>query len=330
MAVTTNDTGYSRAIFVKRKRVDEPMDALMIDLPSQSKRYRGSVVSPNDGRGMFTLAETLTEDPSLLDDQRTKDLQKRLALINQEPRSSPKVASPAAMSLSMSPTARAPAPAPREYKVLRAARAPTSASSSGTTPSAVASRAPVPIAIPGQPLAGTTGTRTGAGASIDRDGPTRSGFVLYEAVPAGTTEVEQTQESGPEMEEFQDLLKEYLQVNDISLDSPPPRKPVTASAPNVSKKALEEEEEEYVWDVFYQRVNLSGDLSIWDGLANVGTLSGLPPTEGDILADEADSDSVKDEADEDSNEEDFYRNDYPDTESDESDEYRSDGEHEWR
>jgi hypothetical protein len=29
--------------------------------------------------------------------------------------------------------------------------------------------------------------------------------------------------------------------------------------------------------------------------------SGLPPTEGDILADEDDSDSVKDEADEDSN-----------------------------
>lgn len=29
--------------------------------------------------------------------------------------------------------------------------------------------------------------------------------------------------------------------------------------------------------------------------------TGLPPTEGDILADEEDSDSVKDEADEDSN-----------------------------
>ncbi|KAG9103938.1 hypothetical protein FRC06_006883 [Ceratobasidium sp. 370] len=328
MAVTPSDSGYSRAIFVKRKRVDEPMDALMIDLPSQSKRYRGSVVGLADARGMFTLAETLTEDPSRLDDQRTKDLHKRLTMINQEPRASPKVASPAAMSPSMSPTVRTPAP--REYKVLRSARAPNSASLSGVTPSPVASRAPVPIPVPGQPLAATTGMRTGAGAGIDNDSPTPSNLVLYEAVPAGATEVEQTQESGPEMEEFQDLLKEYLRVNDISLDAPPPRKPVTASAPHVPKKASEEEEEEYVWDVFYQRANLSGDLSIWDGLANVGTLSGLPPTEGDILADEADSDSVKDEADEDSNEEDFYRNDYPDTESDESDEHPSDGEHEWR
>ncbi|KAG9100122.1 hypothetical protein FS749_016209 [Ceratobasidium sp. UAMH 11750] len=327
MAVTSSDTGYSRAIFVKRKRVDEPMDALMIDLPSQSKRYRGSVVGPTDARGMFTLAETLTEDPSLLDDQRTKDLQKRLAMINQEPRASPKVASPAAMSLSMSPTARTPAP--REYKVLRPTRAPTSASLSATIPPPIASRAPIPITVPGQPLAVTTGMRTGPGAGIDNDGPTPSNFVLYEAVPARATEVEQTQESGPEMDEFQDLLKEYLRVNDISLDAPPPRKPVTVST-HASKKLAEDEEEEYVWDVFYQRANLSGDLSIWDGLANVGTLSGLPPTEGDILADEADSDSVKDEADEDSNEEDFYRNDYPDTESDESDEHRSDGEHEWR
>ncbi|QRV91105.1 Transcription factor Iwr1 [Ceratobasidium sp. AG-Ba] len=268
MAMASNDTGYSRAIFVKRKRVDEPMDALMIDLPSQSKRYRGSVVGPADGRGMFTLAETLTEDPSLLDDEQTKDLHKRLALINQEPRASPKVASPAAMSIS--PTNRIPAQTPREYKVLRKTRAPTSAAVPHTKSSDVDSRAPVPIPVPGQPLP----------------------------------------ESAPEMEEFQDLLKEYLRVNDISLDAPPPRKPVTISAPHVSKKTADAEEEEYVWDVFYQRADLSGDLSVWDGLANVRAAA----HGGDILADEADSDSVKDEADEDSNEEDFYRNDYPDTE----------------
>jgi len=110
----------------------------------------------------------------------------------------------------------------------------------------------------------------------------------------------------------------------------PLQKPVAASVPTTSKKPAEDEEEGYVWDVFYQHANPSGDLSIWDGLANVGTLSGLPLTEGDILADEEDSDSVKDEADEDSNEEDFYRNDYPDTESDESQVYESDGDHEWR
>ena len=46
----------------------------------------------------------------------------------------------------------------------------------------------------------------------------------------------------------------------------------SAHAHAAAKKPAEEEEEEYVWDVFYQRANLSGDLSVWDGLANVGTL----------------------------------------------------------
>ncbi|KAF8609104.1 hypothetical protein BDV93DRAFT_517968 [Ceratobasidium sp. AG-I] len=338
MAVNTKDGAYSRAIFVKRKRVDEPMDALLIDLPSQSKRYRGSMAGSVDGRGMFTLAETMTEDPSLLDDLRTKDLHKRLAMINQESRASPKVASPA--SAPMSPTAlhRPPVGSTREFKVLRAARASSSVSlpTVAATPdpdaaaSAPAPRA-VPIAVPGQPSASVTATATAS--TTDTNEP---GFVLYEAVPAEVAEVEDEVEVGSvsatEMDEFQDLLTEYLRVNEISLDAPPPRKPVTSSAHAhaAAKKPAEEEEEEYVWDVFYQRANLSGDLSVWDGLANVGTLSGLPLADGDILADEEDSDSVKDEADEDSNEEDFYRNDYPDTESEESEAYESDGDHEWR
>lgn len=67
-------------------------------------------------------------------------------------------------------------------------------------------------------------------------------------------------------------------MNDISLDAPPPRKPVTSASPAAlaKKPAIEEEDdEEYVWDVFFQRKNLSGDLSIWDGLANVGTLCAI-------------------------------------------------------
>ncbi|CAE6457140.1 unnamed protein product [Rhizoctonia solani] len=329
MAVASSE--YSRAIFVKRKRVDEPMDALMIDLPSQSKRYRGT----GEGRGMFTLAETMTEDPSLLDDQKAKDLHKRLAMINQEPRASPKVSSPVAMVMSPPGAPRSAPPPTREYKVLRTARPSSSAVNSNRNPSPSATsagtattRAPVPIPIPGQPLPSTTST---SAAPTDA-GPSESKFVLYEAVLAAPVVVERPEEPAPEMQEFQDLLQEYLRVNEISLDTPPPRKPVTSNAPVASSKkpmADDDDDEVYVWDVFYQRPNLSGDLSIWDGLANVGTLSGLPPTEGDILADEEDSDSVKDEADEDSNEEDFYRNDYPDTESD-SDVYQSDGDHEWR
>ena len=57
------------------------LSVIVIDLPSQSKRYRGSMAGSVDGRGMFTLAETMTEDPSLLDDLRTKDLHVRLPLL---------------------------------------------------------------------------------------------------------------------------------------------------------------------------------------------------------------------------------------------------------
>ncbi|CAE6445431.1 unnamed protein product [Rhizoctonia solani] len=304
---------------------------------------------------MFTLAETMTEDPSLLDDQKAKDLHKRLAMINQEPRASPKVSSPVAMVMSPPGVPRSAPPPTREYKVLRTARAPSSAVTSNTTSSTSAASAgtatahvsaPIPIPIPGQPLPSTTTSVTAPATDVTES--SESKFVLYEAVLAAPVAVE-PEEPSPEMQEFQDLLQEYLRgetaqfesalgklslvwlVNEISLDAPPPRKPVTSNTPAaLSKKSLEEDDDEvYVWDVFYQRPNLSEDLSIWDGLANVGTLTGLPPTDGDILADEEDSDSVKDEADEDSNEEDFYRNDYPDTESD-SDAYESDGDHEWR
>jgi hypothetical protein len=134
-------------------------------------------------------------------------VKKRLAMINQEPRASPKLSSPAAMSVSMSPTTRSPAQPQREYKVLRAARVSTPASALGATPSAAApTRACAPIPVPGQPLLATA-TAT---AEADTDTDTPAALVLYEAVPAGTIKAEQVEEPAPEMEEFQDLLTEYL------------------------------------------------------------------------------------------------------------------------
>lgn len=143
-------------------------------------------------------------------------------MINHESRASPKVASPA--SAPMSPTAplRAPTGSAREYKVLRAARAPSSvavpaAASSpdpGAAASATAPRA-VPIPVPGQP----SGTATAAASTTtDTNEP---GFVLYEAVPAEVAKVEGEVEVGsvsaPEMDEFQDLLKEYLRGEFVGL-----------------------------------------------------------------------------------------------------------------
>jgi hypothetical protein len=146
----------------------------------------------------------------MLHSNSVQSIQKRLAMINQEPRASPKLSSPAAMSVSMSPTTRSPAQPPREYKVLRAARVPTPASTPGLTPSAAAPiRAPVPIPVPGQPLSAT------GVAETDTEGPSPAALVLYEAVPAGTTKAERVEEPTPEMEEFQDLLTEYLRGESI-------------------------------------------------------------------------------------------------------------------
>lgn len=111
--------------------------------------------------------------------------------------------------MSMSPKAVPPV-GTREYKVLRAARAPPSASnvtaSSASAPAA--SGAPVPIPIPGQPLPNVSAASQTDDSEL---GPSR--FVLYEAVPSGplvSEQQHQAEEPTPEMQEFQDMLSEYL------------------------------------------------------------------------------------------------------------------------
>jgi len=92
---------------------------------------------------------------------------------------------------------------------------------------------------------------------------------------------------------------------------------------------------------FYRR---PATLNEWVAAANVGTLTGLPPSLTDPYDSDTDSEE-EDEADEDSNAEEYYKNDYPDDEedSDGSDMFHEhsegsdvdydapdDEEHEWR
>jgi hypothetical protein len=132
-------------------------------------------------------------------------------MINQEPRASPKVSSPVAMVMSPPGAPRSAPPPTREYKVLRTTRSPSSAVTSNAAQSASPSagaattRAPVPIPIPGQPLPSTS-----TSTATDLTEASEPKLVLYEAVLAGPVIVEQPEEPAPEMQEFQDLLQEYL------------------------------------------------------------------------------------------------------------------------
>lgn len=118
-----------------------------------------------------------------------------------------------------------------------------------------------------------------------------------------------------EMDKYMPMLTDYLKIHDIS----PPGSPYVGNAVELSMPIPESQaqREDYVWDVFYHRPM---NLSEWNAVANIGTLTGLPRS----ISDPNDSDSdtePEDEADEDSNEEEYYKNDYPEEEdsSDDSD-----------
>ncbi|KAJ7043837.1 hypothetical protein C8F04DRAFT_1250469 [Mycena alexandri] len=157
-----------------------------------------------------------------------------------------------------------------------------------------------------------------------------TGFKLYDAVLSA--DKAQTAQVDEEMEKFLPMLNEYLTLNDISI-SAPSSSVAENSAPSTSTST-----DDYVWDIFYHR---PATLSEWNEAANVGTLTGLPPSITDPYDSDEDSEE-EDEADEDSNAEEYYKNDYPDeedhSESDDSgDEFHEDSEnesngsgHEWR
>ncbi|KAJ6466386.1 hypothetical protein C8R45DRAFT_839220 [Mycena sanguinolenta] len=159
-----------------------------------------------------------------------------------------------------------------------------------------------------------------------------TGFKLYDAVLSAD---KSTTVGDEEMEKFMPMLSEYLKLNDISA-STSTSSVVETLPPSESSSASED----YVWDVFYHR---PATLTEWNEAANVGTLTGLPPSITGPYDSASDSEE-EDEADEDSNAEEYYKNDYPDeedsSEEDDSDEFHEDSEnelyeddgsdHEWR
>lgn len=127
---------------------------------------------------------------------------------------------------------------------------------------------------------------------------------------------------------FLPMLNDYLKIHDIDIGSetnPPALKKPSGviGQPTLPQSALDGD---YVWDVFYHR---PATLSEWNEAANVGTLTGLPPSFGAVYDSASDSEEEEDEADEDSNAEEYYKNDYPDEidSSESSDEFHEDSEY---
>ncbi|KAG8846899.1 hypothetical protein FRB96_001744 [Tulasnella sp. 330] len=158
-------------------------------------------------------------------------------------------------------------------------------------------------------------------AALQAESSTKAPIVtFYDAIEALRAD-EGGDEVDPEMSSFASMVDDYLQLNDISLDD---TNHIARSEPAVDRLPFSEPHD-YVYDIFQLNVKDAErvqELLESGNAGSVATVTGLPYWELTLgaLVDDGSDDSVKDEADEDSNDEDFYRNDYPDQEEEVSDE----------
>ncbi|KAF7365450.1 hypothetical protein MVEN_00418000 [Mycena venus] len=282
---------------IKRKRNEEPLDALVVET-RRRKKSRGGV-------GVFQFAQTVEHD-AWEDDTRKRDIEDQISRLARESASSTLDPKPPS-------NARASPSTPKEdplrrYKIIAHDEGvPTRRRFPTSPPKVISAKDVLPKA---------------------KD----TGFKLYDAVlSADKAKVENDEE----MEKFMPMLNEYLKINDIATSASTSSVPETPALSESSSST-----DDYVWDVFYHR---PVTLTEWNEAANVGTLTGLPPSITDPYDSASDSEE-EDEADEDSNAEEYYKNDYPDeeesSEEDDSDEFHEDSEnesyeedgsdHEWR
>ncbi|KAJ7505572.1 hypothetical protein B0H11DRAFT_1708405 [Mycena galericulata] len=269
---------------IKRKRNEEPLDALGI------KKSRGGV-------GVFQFAQTVEHD-AWEDEKRKRDIQVSLGarahksaltfgFKDQISRLARESASNPVEPRGLSPVSSRTSPSIpkddpiRRYKIIPRddeEEVPTRRRLPTSPPKVVAAKDLVPK-------------------------PKNTGFKLYDAVLSG--DKPSTVEADEEMEKFLPMLNDYLKLNDIDISASASTSSVAETVPPSTSST-----DDYVWDVFYHR---PATLTEWNEAANVGTLTGLPPSITDPYDSTSDSEP-EDEADEDSNAEEYYKNDYPDEE----------------
>ncbi|KAF7299314.1 hypothetical protein MIND_00880400 [Mycena indigotica] len=286
---------------IKRKRNEEPLDALVVE-SRRKKKSRGGAAGLGVGAGVFQFAQTVENDA--WDDERKKrDIEDQVSRLAAAEATTPAVAaqSKALPRGPPSPTV-AKEDTQRRYKVIMQEQP----------------ERPLKRRFPSSP------PKVLSAKDLEAAKPKDTGFTLYDAVLSGDKSASMGNDD--ELDKFLPMLSDYLNINDITVPS------------DLSSSTSSDD---YVWDVFYHR---AATLSEWNAAANVGTLTGLPPSVTDPYDSASDSEE-EDEADEDSNAEEYYKNDYPD-EEDSSEEERSsddfyddsddgiyeanDSDHEWR
>jgi hypothetical protein len=267
---------------IKRKRTEEPLDALVVESRFRKKKSRGDI-------NVFQFAQTVEHD-AWADEKRRQNLQEQISKLAKEPAIPSPAASPVKdLKLPFS-SRQQKEDANRRYTIVKQEGSESEGRRLPTSPPKVISHKDLP--------------------------PKKTDFKLYDAILSGDDVVTPPAPVfDSEMDKFMPMLKDYLKIHDMS----PPGTPSAAKSVEQSPTPVPESKSEsgdYVWDVFYHRPT---KLCEWNAVANIGTLTGLPPSTTDPYDSDSDTEP-EDEADEDSNEEEYYKNDYPDEEtSDDSD-----------
>ncbi|KAI0718230.1 hypothetical protein C8T65DRAFT_639427 [Cerioporus squamosus] len=282
---------------IKRKRNEEPLDALVVDSAPSRKRSRGGV-------NVFQYAGTV-EQAAWNDEQQKKELERRLAGLSREsaqkkreempppiaaaavvPSPSTSPAKPPHMSPTLSPKRTKYQPPSKTYTILRQEQ-------EEADPYARRRHANAPPKV---------------WSLKDLEAAKRAAQVkMFEAVPSAPGGNPEPTETDAEIEKFLPMLKDYLNVSELAPPSPAVK----------AEQDGDRMEDDYVYDVFYHRPATLRELHGPGSASNIAKLTGLPPELSGLWGEDDDSDEeYDDEDDEDSNAEDWHTNDYPDEESD--------------
>ncbi|KAI0643013.1 hypothetical protein C8Q79DRAFT_981200 [Trametes meyenii] len=281
---------------IKRKRTEEPLDALVVDSAPRRKRSRG-------GLNVFQYAGTV-ESETWNDEQQQKALEERLTGLARE--SAQKKSEDTVASAAVPPPSKPPASAV-------APSSPPKPSASAIHP-IMRSQYDRPkktyTIVPQEQEPKTRSPRRRDATAPPRiysskemeEMKRRAAFKMYDAVPSSSSGNVAESETDKEIEKFLPLLKDYLNMNEIIPPSPSP----VQNGDNM--------DEDYVYDVFYHRPTTFQELYEPGATSNIAKLTGLPPELSGLSGEDQSDEEYDDEDDEDSNAEDWYTNDYPEEE----------------
>ncbi|KAH0832230.1 hypothetical protein J3R83DRAFT_13201 [Lanmaoa asiatica] len=270
---------------IKRKRTEEPLDALVVESRLRRKKTRGGV-------DVFQFAQTVEPD-AWEDSELRQNLQSQISRLTQDSNENTKAQAPPGREARLPPVPpRTDNGAPRyavrvtgEGGVARPKRRPTS------PPKVISSK-----------------------------DISRNDFKMYDAVLENQGPVLPSMD--PEMEKFLPMLQDYLTLQETASPSVVSNTNPYASTSDdyVWDVFYRRPYSLSEWNSFAAKFG-----TLYVDFADISTIqlifkrTGLPPSmdDGD-LSDNSESEE-EDEADEDSNAEEYYKNDYPDEEDSDSD-----------